>query len=59
MLGSHRNKPSAKHFFKKALNNEYAIDSRVINIDKSQTFPPTLEELQRENVMTKSMKIKR
>jgi transposase-like protein len=58
MLSPHRNKPSAKRFFKKTLRNKHVVDPRVINVDKSPTFPPALEELQRENVIPKSTKLR-
>ncbi len=46
MLSKHRNKKAAKRFFKKLLGNSNSIDPRVINVDKSPTFPPALAELQ-------------
>ena len=46
MLSKYRNKKSAKRFFKKILGNHRTVDPRVINIDKSPTFPPALNELQ-------------
>jgi len=42
MLGVHRNKKAAKRFFKKLLGNKHTVDPRVINVDKSPTFPPAL-----------------
>jgi len=46
MLSKHRNKKSAKRFFKKLLNNQHVINPRIINVDKSPSFPPALSELQ-------------
>ena len=46
MLSKHRNKKSAKRFFKKLFGNQHIVDPRVINVDKSPTFPPALIELQ-------------
>src|SRR5271156_6756733 len=54
MLSLNRNKQSAKRFFKKLLGNTHTIDPRVINVDKSPTFPPALSELQAENKDRKS-----
>ena len=51
MLSRHRNKISAKRFFKKVLGNSHTVDPRVITVDKSPTFPPTLSELQAANDM--------
>jgi transposase-like protein len=58
MLSRNRNKQSAKRFFKKLLVSHHTIDPRVINVDKSPTFPPALSELQSENVMAKKTKSK-
>ena len=58
MLSSHRNKPSAKRFFKKTLNNKHVVEPRVISVDKSPTFPPALGELQKESIMPKSTKLR-
>ena len=45
MLSNQRNKKAAKRFFKKLLGNKHTVDPRVINVDKSPTFPPALDEL--------------
>ena len=49
MLSKNRNKKAAKRFFKKLLGNSHTVDPRVINVDKSPTFPPALRELQAAN----------
>jgi IS6 family transposase len=49
MLSNQRNKKAAKRFFKKLLDNKHTVDPRVINVDKSPTFPPALSELQATN----------
>ena len=49
MLSKHRNKKAAKQFFKKLLSNTHITTPRVINVDKSPTLPPALNELQEEN----------
>ena len=46
MLSRYRNKITAKRFFKKVLSNGHVVTPRVINVDKSPTFPPALIELQ-------------
>jgi transposase, IS6 family len=46
MLSVHRNKHSGKIFFKQLFSNQHAANPRVINVDKSPTFPPALNELQ-------------
>src|ERR1700722_9249277 len=58
MLSRNRNKQSAKRFFKKLLVNKHTIDPRVINVDKSPTFPPALSELKSENVTPKKTKLR-
>jgi len=39
MLSNYRNKQAAKRFFKKLLENSHVVKPRVINVDKSPTFP--------------------
>jgi transposase, IS6 family len=58
MLSVHRNKQSAKRFFKKLFSNQHANNPRVINVDKSPTFPPALNELQAENEAPKKTKLR-
>lgn len=59
MLSRHRNKKSAKRFFKKCLGNFHVTDPRVINVDKSPTFPPAIDELQSANEFPKKTKLRR
>jgi DDE domain len=59
MLSVNRNKQSAKRFFKKLLGNTHTVNPRVINVDKSPTFPPALNELQAEREVPKKNKITR
>jgi IS6 family transposase len=58
MLSKTRNKQAAKRFFKKLLGNRHTIDPRVINVDKSPTFPPALSELQATNEAPKRTKLR-
>jgi transposase-like protein len=58
MLSRNRNKKSAKRFFKKMLNNSYTVDPRVINVDKSPTFPPALSEPKSAADMPKKTKLR-
>ena len=58
MLSKNRNKQAAKRFFKKLLGNLHTIDPRVINVDKSPTFPPALSELQAANGAPKKTKLR-
>ncbi len=58
MLSRHRNKKSAKRFFKKMLGNKHVVCPCVINSDKSPTFPPALSELQDEGVMPSDTKLR-
>jgi len=58
MLSRNRNKESAKRFFKKLLGNGHTVEPRVINVDKSPTFPPALSELQAENEAPKKTQLR-
>ena len=58
MLSRNRNKQSAKRFFKKLFGNMHTIDPRVINVDKSPTFPTALSELQTENEAPKKTQLR-
>jgi transposase, IS6 family len=58
MLSVHRNTHTAKRFFKKLFSNQDATSPRVINVDKSPTFPPALSELQAENEALKTTKLR-
>ena len=57
MLSINRNKQSAKRFFKKLLGNAHTVNPRVINVDKSPTFPP-VNELQAEREAPKKTKLR-
>jgi len=58
MLSKHRNKKAVKRFFKKLLGNKHIVNPRVINVDKSPTFPPALNELQKENHASSETKLR-
>jgi IS6 family transposase len=58
LLSKNRNQQAAKRFFKKLLENHHTIDPRVINVDKSPTFPSALNKLQAENEMPKKTKLR-
>jgi transposase-like protein len=58
MLSRNRNKQSAKRFFKKLLSNTHTVEPRVINVDKSPTFPPALSELQAEKEAPNKTKLR-
>ena len=40
------------------MHSKHTIDPRVINVDKSPTFPPALSELQFENAAPKKTKLR-
>ena len=58
MLSRYRNKQAAKKFFKKPLSNKHVVSPRVINVDKSPTFPPALSELQDEGELASDAKLR-
>jgi IS6 family transposase len=51
MLSLHRNKKTAKKFFKKILGNGYCLSPSVMNVDKAKAFPPAFAEAQAENII--------
>jgi IS6 family transposase len=59
MLSRERNKKAAKRFFKKTLDNPHVKTPRVINVDKSPTFPLALAELQAANDYPEKTKLRR
>lgn len=58
MLSRYRNIQAAKRFFKKVLSNQHVSCPRVINVDKSPTFPPTLNELKAEGRLPDKTKLR-
>jgi len=58
MLSKNRNKQAVKRFFKKLLGNKHTVNPRVINVDKSPTFPPALSELQASNEALQKTKLR-
>ena len=58
MLSKNRNKQAAKRFFKKLVSNGHTVAPRVINVDKSPTFPPALGELQTKNEALRKTKLR-
>ena len=58
MLSIHRSKKSAKRFFKKVLGNQHVKNPRIINVDKSPTFPAALTELKEENDFPANAKLR-
>ena len=58
LQSTRRNRQSAKRFFKRVLGNQHTIGPRVINVDKSPTFPPALSELQTESEFPNKIKLR-
>ena len=51
MLSANRDKKAAKRFLAKVLKGKHIEQPGVINVDKSPTYPPVIEELTNEGVL--------
>lgn len=52
MLSAKRDKRAAKRFFHKALKASKNQSPRVINVDKNAAYPPAVEELKTEEILS-------
>jgi transposase-like protein len=52
MLSARRDKPAAKRFFRKMLKLPQHSSLRVINVDRNKAYPPAVEELKDEGVLS-------
>ena len=53
LLTKNRDKKAAKRFFKKMLGNKYVPNPRVINVDKNKAYPPAVDALKKEKMISK------
>jgi IS6 family transposase len=53
MISANRDVHAVKRFFKKALSSSHNQSSRVITVDKNPAYPPALEQLMDEVVLSK------
>jgi len=58
LLRAKRDKVAAKRFLKKALQASHSIDPRVINVDKNAAYPPAIDELKEERVLSENCELR-
>ena len=58
MLSAKRNMHAAKRFFKKAFKASHSKKPRVVNVDKNPAYSPAMEELKKENCVSKDCKLR-
>lgn len=58
MLAANRDVDAAKRFFKKALSSSHNQLPRVITVDKNAAYPPAIQQLINENVLSKETLIR-
>jgi transposase, IS6 family len=52
MLSAKRDARAASRFFRKMLTAPQHSSTRVINVDKNQAYPPAVEELKEEGILS-------
>ena len=55
MLSSKRDRKAAKRFFKKALSSNHNQIPRVITVDKNVAYPPAIDELKNDKILSKNI----
>ena len=58
MLSANRDKKAAKRFLIKVLKVKHNQQPRVINVDKSPTYPPAIEELKNEEILNSECELR-
>ena len=58
MLSANRNKKAAKRFLIKVLKVKHNQQPRVINVNKSPTYPPAIEELKNEEILNSECELR-
>jgi transposase-like protein len=58
MFSGKRDKKAAKRFLIKVLKARHNQEPRVINVDKSPTYPLAIEELQDEEILSKECELR-
>jgi transposase, IS6 family len=59
MLSAKRDARAAKRFFRKMLKAASHSSPRVINVDKNPAYPPAVEELKEEGVLSVAAQLRR
>ena len=58
MLSAKRNAQAAERFFRKALLATHNQSPRVINVDKNAAYPPAIDKLKAEELLTKTTELR-
>ena len=58
MLSAKRDKRAAKRFFRKMLKTAKGQSPRVINVDKNQAYPPAVEQLKEEGILSNQTQLR-
>jgi transposase-like protein len=58
MLSAKRDQKAAKRFFNKVLKGQSNQKPRVINVDKNASYPPALEQLKEEKVISQDCELR-
>jgi transposase-like protein len=54
MLSAKRDATAAQRFLGKALKASHNQEPRVINVDKNAAYPPAIDELKKDQTLTKT-----
>ena len=58
LLSAKRDKKAAKRFLKKVLKARHNKQPRVINVDKNAAYPPAIEELKQEEILSNECELR-
>lgn len=58
IFSARRDKKAAKRFLFKVLKGKHNQQPRVINVDKSPTYPPAIEELKNEGILNEECELR-
>ena len=58
LLRAKRDKAAAKRFFQKALKAAHNVTPRVITVDKNAAYPPAIQQLKNDNVLTDACEVR-
>ena len=58
LLRAKRDKVAAKRFLKKALQASHSTEPRVINVDKNAAYPPAIDELKEERILSENCELR-
>ncbi len=58
MFSAKRDKKAAYRFLKKALKAKQNKEPRVINVDKNPAYPPAIEELKKEGILSNECELR-